>query len=160
MQPAAYVKAARVHLKNGQLKQAYGILLQAMAIYPEHAVILSYSGWLQAVVDKKHHSGISTCRKAFVAFKTSDPHTAGIVYPILYLNLGRTFLAAGRKKEASENFSKGLKHDRSHFELKKEMQRLGKRKNPIVSFLSRSNPINKYIGMLSHNSSRNHVLNF
>src|SRR3990172_8519024 len=152
--PGEYVKAARAHLRNGQRKQAYGILLQAMALYPEHAVILSYCGWLQAIVDKKHKSGIAFCRKAFVAFKASDPHTAGIVYPILYLNLGRAFLAAGKKKEAVENFSKGLRHDRGHIELKKEMQVLGTRKSPPVPFLSRSNPINKYAGKLLDSTSQ------
>jgi tetratricopeptide (TPR) repeat protein len=152
--PAEYVKAARAHLRNGQRKQAYSILLQAMALYPGHAVILSYCGWLQAIVDKKYQSGIATCRKAFVAFKASDPHTAGIVYPILYLNLGRAFLAAGKKKVAIENFNQGLKHDRSHIELRKEMQLLGSRKKPLMPFLSRSNPINKYMGILLHETSQ------
>lgn len=151
--PGEYVKAARAHIRNGQRKQAYSILLQAMAFYPDHAVILSYCGWLQAIVDKKYKSGIAVCRRAFVAFKSSDPHTAGIVYPILYLNLGRAFLAAGMKKEAVENFNKGLKHDRSHVELKKEMQLLGTRKSPPVPFLSRSNPINKYVGKLIDSTS-------
>jgi tetratricopeptide (TPR) repeat protein len=146
--PGEYVKAARARIKNGQRKQAYSILLHAMALYPNNAVILSYCGWLQAIVDRKYKSGIAACRKAFVAFKASDPHTAGIVYPILYLNLGRAFLAAGKKKEAVENFSKGLRHDRGHIELKKEMQVLGTRKSPPVPFLSRSNPINKYVGRL------------
>jgi tetratricopeptide (TPR) repeat protein len=151
--PGEYMKAARAHLRNGQRKQAYGILLQAVALYPEHAVILSYCGWLQAIVDKKYKSGIAACRKAFVVFKASDPHTAGIVYPILYLNLGRAFLAAGKKKEAVENFNKGLRHDRGHVELKKEMRFLGTRKKPLVSFLSRSNPINKYVGILLDSTS-------
>lgn len=151
---AAYIKAARAHLRNGQPKQAYTLLLQALALYPDHVVILSYCGWLQAVVDKKYQSGIATCRKALVSFDSSDPHAAGIVYPILYLNLGRAFLIAGKKKEAVENFNKGLKHDRSYFELKKEMQLLGAREKPPVSFLSRSNPINKYIGILLHTTSQ------
>jgi len=150
---AEYVKTARAHLRNGQRKQAYSVLLQAMSLYPDNAIVLSYCGWLQTAVDKKHKSGIAICRKAFVAFKTTDPHTAGIVYPILYLNLGRAFLAAGKKKEAVENFSKGLGHDRKNSELKKEMQLLGERKKPLVSFLSRSNPINRCIGKLLHSTS-------
>jgi tetratricopeptide (TPR) repeat protein len=153
--PAAeYLKAARAHLRDGQLKKAYGILLQAGAPYPDHPLILSYSGWLQAIVDKKYRSGISACRKAFVAFKSNNPETMKIVYPILYLNLGRACLAAEKKKEAVENFVKGLNHDRGHLELKKEMKRLGTRKKPPVSFLSRSNPINKYFGIVIHSTSQ------
>jgi len=146
--PAQYLTEARALLRNGQKRKAYGILLQAMELNPEHPVILSYCGWLRAVVDKKPRSGITLCRKSFVVFKTSNPHTASVIYPVLYLNLGKAFYAAGKRKEAVENFEKGLTYDRGHFEIKKEMQRLGMRKKPIVPFLSRSNPVNKYLGIL------------
>lgn len=145
-----YLKAARTHIRNGQRREAYGILLQADAHYPEHPIILSYLGWLQAVVDKKHRSGLAACRKAFVLFKTSDPQSAGRIYPVLYHNLGMTFLAAGRKKEAVESFQKGLRYDMHHGELKKEMKLLGTRKKPPIAFLSRSNPLNMIIGRLLH----------
>jgi len=148
-----YIKAARTHLWNGRHKEAYGILLQAGAIYPNHPIILSYLGWLQGVVDKKYKSGLATCRKAFVHFKTSDPQSAGRVYPILYLNLGKTFLANGRKKEAVESFRKGLQHDRSNAELNKEMKLLGTRKQPPIALLSRSNLLNRIIGNLLHAKS-------
>lgn len=150
MPAVEYLKAARVHLRSGRRKEAYSILLQASAIYPGQPVILSYCGWLQAVVDKKYTSGLAACRKALVLFKTSDPELAARVYPIIFLNLGRTFLAAGRKKDAVENFLKGLKYDRSNVELKKEMQLLGMRKKPPIAFLSRSNPLNLIIGKLFH----------
>jgi tetratricopeptide (TPR) repeat protein len=151
--PAEYVKTARAHLLHDQRKQAYAILQQALTLYPDHPVILSYCGWLQAALDKKYQSGIAACRRAFVMFKSSDPDTMRTVYPILYLNLGRAFVLAGKKKEAVENFMKGLKHDKSDIDLKKEMRLLGSRKKPPVSFLSRSNPINKYVGKLFHTSS-------
>jgi tetratricopeptide (TPR) repeat protein len=105
------------------------------------------------VVDKKYRSGLATCRKAFVQFKTSDPQSAGRVYPILYLNLGKTFLVNGRKKEAVESFRKGLQYDRSNGELKKEMKLLGIRKQPPIAFLSRKNLLNRIIGNLLHAKS-------
>lgn len=147
--PAAeYIKEARALLRSGLRRKAYSLLLPAMALYPSHPFIISYCGWLQAVVDKRARSGIALCRKSFVLFKTSDPHTASVAYPILYLNLGRSFIAAGKKKEAVDAFQKGLVYDKRHAELKKEMQHLGMRKPPTVAFLSRSNPINKLIGKL------------
>jgi len=149
-----YIRSARTFLKNGEQKAAYGVLLQAVIHYPDNALILSYYGCLQAVVDKKFRSGIESCRKALAMFKAADMYTAGIVYPILHLNLGRAYLAAGRKKEATDVFAKGLAYDRNHVELKKEQQRLGERKRPPVPFLSRSNPINKYIGMVLHASGK------
>lgn len=147
---AAYLKEALVQLRGGHRKEAYNILLEANITYPDHPYILSYYGWLQAVVDKKYQSGLAACSKAFVLFKTSDSETAEKVYPVLYLNLGRTFLVAGKKKDAFENFQKGLKYNRSNAELKKEMKLLGMRKKPPLPFLSRSNPLNIIIGRLFH----------
>jgi len=148
-----YITAARTHLRNGRQKEAYGILLRASAIYPSHPIILSYLGGLQAAVDKKYKSGLASCRKAFVLFRTSDPQSAARVYPILYLNLGRTFLANGRKKEAVESFRKGLQYDRYNADLKKEVKLLGIRKQPPIAFLSRSNLLNRMIGNLLHAKS-------
>ena len=152
--PAAeFLKTARALIRGGQHKKAYSVILKASGIYPTHPIILSYLGWLQAIVDKAYRSGTSTCRKAFLHFKTSDRDVASVVYPILYLNLGRTYLLAGRKRDAVESFSKGLVYDRGHSELKREMRSLGVRKQPPLIFLSRSNPLNKYIGILIHNKN-------
>jgi len=146
--PLDYIKAARVQLRAGNQDQAYSILLQAVVDYPENALIVSYYGCLQAIVGKQFRAGIDACRKAVALFKAPDKYSVGVIYPILYLNLGRACLAAGRKKDAIDAFSKGVKYDKGHRELKKELQLLGMRKPPAVPFLSRSNPINKYIGKL------------
>jgi tetratricopeptide (TPR) repeat protein len=143
-----YLRTARAHLRNGQRKSAYSVLLQAMVRYPQEPVILSYLGTLQALVDKKYRSGVESCKRAIALFKPKDSHAAAVLYPVLYLNLGRTCLAADRKKDAIEAFQKGLSYDNSHNELRKEVQLLGIRKKPPLPFLCRSNPINKYMGKL------------
>ncbi len=152
--PQEYIKAIRAHLMNGQQKLAYSLLLQASDHYPDNPVILSYQGWLGSIMEKEHQSSIATCRKALVVFKSTNPRTIKKVYPILYLNLGRALLAAGRRKEAVESFKNGLKHDADHSELLSELQRIGIRKRPLVSFLSRSNPINKYAGKMIRTARR------
>ncbi len=147
--PAAeYLKAARTQLRTGRPKEAYSVVLRALSAHPNHPIILSYYGWLQAVVDKKPRSGVTFCRRAFTNFQTTDQHIASSVYPILYLNLGRTLLLSGRKKEAVESFGRGLTYDRWHKDLKKEMSSLGTRKRPVLPFLSRSNPLNRLLGKL------------
>jgi hypothetical protein len=143
-----YLKAARTQLRDGRLREAYSVMFSAFSAYPEHPLILSYYGWLQAVVDKRPRNGATHCRRAVANFKTSDKHIAESVYPILYLNLGRTLLLSGRKREAVETFRKGLTYDRWHRELRKEMTALGVRKQPVLPFLSRSNPLNKVLGRL------------
>jgi tetratricopeptide (TPR) repeat protein len=152
--PADFIREARNLLRDGEQKQAYGLLIKGVVRYPESVLILSYFGCLQAIVDRKYRAGIDACRKALGMFKAPDAYSAGIIYPILYLNLGRAYIAAGRKVEAIEAFEKGLKYDRTHFELKKEQRLLGIRKPPVVPFLSRSNPINKLIGIILHGTRR------
>ncbi len=123
-------------------------MIEANVRYPDDPLILSFYGSLQALVDNKYRSGIETCRKALARFKPKDPHTASVLYPLFYLNLGRAYLAADRKKEAIAAFQKGLSYDMGNIELKKEMKQLGIRKNPPVSFLDRSNPVNILMGKL------------
>lgn len=154
VKPIDYIRGARAHLKSGAEKAAYQLLLKAAIDYPEEPLILSYYGCLQTIVDRKYRNGIDNCRKALVLFKAADTYTAGVIFPTLYLNLGRAYLAAGKKKDAVEALDKGLKFDKSHYEIRKEMQLLGMRKKPPVPFLDRSNPINKYLGILLHEGSR------
>jgi len=59
---AAYLKEALLQLRGGRRKDAYSILLEASMTYPDHPYILSYFGWLQAVVEKKYQSGLADCK--------------------------------------------------------------------------------------------------
>jgi tetratricopeptide (TPR) repeat protein len=145
---ADYIRAMRAHLRNSKPLSAYSVANDALKRYPANPLIVSYHGVLQSVVDKKHRSAVDACRKALLLFKAEDSYSASVVYPHLYLNLGKAYLATGKKKEAVEAFQKGLKYERSNPELKQALRRLGIRKAPLVSFLSRSNPINKLLGML------------
>jgi hypothetical protein len=72
----------------------------------------------------------------------------------LYLNLGRAYVAARRKRDALDAFRKGLEYDKSNREILVEIRALGSRKKAVVPFLDRSNPINKYIGKIVHKENK------
>jgi len=146
--PADYLRAVKAHLRSGKQKDAFDLLLQAAVQFPGEPLILSYYGCLQALVDKKYRSGVETCKKAIALFKEKESFGVEVLYPVFYLNLGRAYLAAGKKKDAIDAFHKGLKYDNGNNDLRKELRGLGVRKKPPVPFLDRSNPINKYIGMI------------
>jgi tetratricopeptide (TPR) repeat protein len=74
--------------------------------------------------------------------------------PILYLNLGKAYLAANRKKDAYKSFKKGLEIDKKNEALFNELKGLGIRKKPPLPFLQRSNPLNRYLGRLLHQSKQ------
>jgi len=148
IKPSDYLRAVRSNLRSGKLKEAYSLLLQATVQHPDDPLILSYFGCLQAIVDKKYRSGVEACKRAIVLLKKQEAFSEEVLYPVFYLNLGRAYVAAGKKQDAMDSFKKGLRYDNGNSDLKKELQRLGVRKQPPVPFLDRSNPINKYIGLL------------
>jgi len=81
---------------------------------------------------------VSLCRETLEA----EPDN-----PILYLNLGKIHLMQGRTEEAIEVYRKGLSKG-SNEEIISELGRIGNRRPPPLSFLSRDHPLNKYIGII------------
>ncbi len=150
IKPVDYLRAVKAHLRSGKQKDAFRLLQQGAVRFPNDPLILSYYGCLQAIVDKKYRSGVDTCRKAITLLKKAETFGEELLYPVFYLNLGRAYVAASKKKDAIEAFNKGLEYDNTNRDLLQELRALGMRKKPLVPFLDRSNPINKYIGMILH----------
>jgi tetratricopeptide (TPR) repeat protein len=149
-----YLRQVKINLSKNRQLDAFVLLQQANVHFPNDPFVLSYYGCLQALVDKKYRTGIENCKRAMVLVKKSFSFGEEMLYPVFYLNLGRAYVAAGKKKEALETFYKGLQFDNTNRDLQKEVRALGKRKAAPVPFLDRSNPINKYIGMILHPSNK------
>ncbi|WP_298267606.1 tetratricopeptide repeat protein [Geobacter sp.] len=64
-----------------------------------------------------------------------------------YLNLGRIYLLAGKRREAIDTFREGMKHGRNE-EIVAELEKVGLRKPPPIPSLPRSHPLNKYLGIV------------
>jgi len=64
-----------------------------------------------------------------------------------FLRLGTVYLVAGKKKEAIRIFRLGLRVGRNAT-IVRWLQVLGDRKKPLIPFLSRTNPLNKYLGKI------------
>jgi len=149
-----YLDEAKNFLKTKNKRAALRVLNEALEHYPDDPFILSYYGCLEAVANKNYTHGIETCHMALETLKRGVPFGQEFFYPVFYLNLGRAYLAAGKKEEALGAFNKGIKLDGENKDLIWELKKLGMRKKPVVPFLNRSNPINKYIGMLLHSSKK------
>jgi len=146
--PSDYIRGVKTLLMRKNQKKAIELLGEALEQYPDDPFVLSYYGCLDAIVNRRYKAGIDTCNRAILALKGKMPFGEEFFYPVLYLNLGRVYLAAGRKKNALTAFKKGLEMDNENSELMREVRMLGMRKKTAIPFLGRSNPINKYIGML------------
>lgn len=145
-----YIKKAETYLRRNNQKDALKLLTNALEHCPNNPFILSYQGCLEAIVNKKYSKGINTCRNAFKILKEQVPFGEEFFFPILYLNLGKAYLAASKNKEAYASFQKGLEIETENRDLLFELKKLGVRRQSPFSFLKRSNPLNKYIGKLSY----------
>ncbi len=81
---------------------------------------------------------VTLCEKA----KAREPQNT-----LHYLNLGKVYLYAGKIDDAVRTFREGLSHGHDQ-EIVNELTRLGTRKPPAISFLKRSNPINRTLGKI------------
>ena len=141
-------------IKDRNNKKAIALLNDALAFYPDDPFLLSYHGCLDAIVNNNYKAGIEACKSSFIALKEKVPFGEDYFLPLLYLNLGRAYLSAGKKRNAVGCFKKGLAMDPEDQDIMWELDELGARKRPAVSLLERSNPINKYIGMLLRKISK------
>jgi len=90
-----------------------------------------------------HHSGdlhksLSLCREAIKHEPRNPEH---------FLRMGIIYLIGGRRKEAIRIFQLGLRVGK-HPAITRWLAFLGHRQKPMLPFLSRSNPLNKYLGKL------------
>jgi tetratricopeptide (TPR) repeat protein len=127
-----YIRAVRSQVQEGKERQAFIVVQQAVIHYPKDPFILSYFGYLQAAFDKKYRTGVENCLKALKMLEQDALSGGKKIHPLVYINLGRAYLAAGKRKDAVLSLEKGF----------------GMRKKPPVPFLNRSNPINKYLGIM------------
>ncbi len=124
-------------LKRGDTRTALECYEKLVAIErtPEVCSALAYC---LAKEKGAYREAIYLCNEAIKNEPKSSRH---------FLFLGRIYLLADRKKEAIRAFSLGLRHGGSA-EIGAELRKLGYRKPPVLPFLSRDNPLNKYLGKM------------
>jgi len=145
-----YLEDVKDMLRGKNKRSALRLLNEALERYPDDPFLLSYYGCLEAIANKNYSFGIDTCLVAIENLRKKVPFGEECFYPVFYLNLGRAYLAADRKREALDAFQKGVASDAKDKELNWEIKKLGVRRKPPMPFLNRANPINKYLGMMLH----------
>lgn len=100
---------------------------------------LSYYGLCLGVAGKKRRQAVEFCRKAALLEEYN---------PDIHWNLGRVLLVAGRRREAHRALRTGLRQEPNHAGLRRELQRMGVRRRPVLSFLARGNPVNVMLGRM------------
>jgi tetratricopeptide (TPR) repeat protein len=101
----------------------------------------AYSSYLAVCVAKelrRFELAFTLCERA----RKREPQN-----PLHYLNLGKIYMIAGKKAEAIRAFNEGLGFGEDP-EITEELGKLGIRKRPVIPYLDRSSPVNKWLGIL------------
>jgi hypothetical protein len=137
----AELKELGEEISQQVVNRDYAAALEAIEKIPLSArtpLLLSAYALCTAAVKGSHKSAVNLCHEAI----KKDPKN-----PEHYYRQGRIFLLAGRRKDAIWVFRMGLRHGR-HKEILETLAAMGLRRQPPISFLARSNPLNKYLGLL------------
>ena len=105
------------------------------------ALVYSYLGYGIALRQQRLSEGLKLCQHAVkMEFYQAEN----------FLNLARTQVLAGHRRAAVRALADGLKVEPDNEQLLELQHELGQRKRPVLSFLSRSNPINTLLGRIRH----------
>lgn len=101
----------------------------------------SYLGYGIARFERKAREGLALCQHAIkVEFYEAEN----------YLNLARIYLLRNRRGKAVAALQRALKLNPRLAAAKRLAREIGFRRRPVIPFLSRSNPVNRYLGILRH----------
>jgi len=100
---------------------------------------LSYYGLGLCLTRNGMRDALNYCRKATEIESFS---------PDIWWNLGRVALTVRRKGEAHRAFRKGLSLEPGHAGIRQELKRMGLRRGPVLSFISRKHPLNVALGRM------------
>lgn len=115
-------------------------LFQREANQSDPLFLASYA-WLLSQIKGKEEMGLNIAKKVAEDYSTS---------PFVILNYAKTLLCAGHKTEGLRLIRKLTRVDSLEGTAQDLLEWLGVRRPPVVSFLKRSNPLNRVLGVARH----------
>jgi Flp pilus assembly protein TadD len=134
-------KAGLNLLRDNYAGRALPHMQRAMELDRNNPYYMSYLGVVLARSEQKWGEAERLCDAA-VRMKRNQAQ--------LYLNLAEVYAQAGRKDDAVDALQAGLKYARRDVRLSIAMNRLTRRREPVLSFLTRTHPVNRQLGIIRH----------
>lgn len=106
---------------------------------------LSWYGLTLVLVTRNSNLGTLYCEQAL---RLAGPD------PDLLLNQARIHLALGQRDRAVRALARGLERAPAHAGLLAAQEALGWRRSPVLPFLPRESPLNRWLGSVRHRWSR------
>ncbi len=132
-----FFKQALELLSRNHAGEAMKRFEEALQISPNNAVYMSHYGHCVAIEKDDLVSARKLCERAV----KMDPDD-----PVTQVNLGKVLRLQGENKLAHKTFIKAWKTNKTHPAAAAELSRMGIRRPPVLSFLSRTHWLNKRLG--------------
>jgi len=129
------------HLRDGQSFEALSAFRQAASMEPQNPYFLSYYGLALGQAARSWEEAEALCMAALRKRRQ---------VPQLYLNLAELYRCRGRVGDAVEVLNEGLRYTGRDSRLLDALGVFGYRKPPVLSFLRRNHPLNRYLGRWRH----------
>jgi len=124
-------------LKRGKTGDAVDLLEQAVGL--ERKPLFCSTLAVSLAKEKSDYKrAISLCKEAI----KSEPKNS-----IHFLHLGKVHILANQKKDAIRIFYMGLRYAENR-DIIAELNRVGRRRPPIIPFLDRGNLLNRFLGKM------------
>ncbi len=130
---------------EGDAPGAHAHFERAYRRSPSEPRLMSWYGLTLVLVERNSNLGVSLCDQAL---RPAGPE------PELILNKARAHLELGQREHAVKAIGKGLALFPREPSLERAKEAMGWRRRPVLGFLSRSNPVNRWLGKLRHRLSR------
>jgi Flp pilus assembly protein TadD len=134
-------KTGLTFLRDNYATKALPHMRRAVELDKNNPYYMSYLGVVLARSEQKWGEAERLCDSA-VRMKRNQAQ--------LYLNLAEVYATAGRRDEAVEALQSGLKFARRDVRLTIAMNKLTRRRSPVLGFLTRKHPLNRHLGFLRH----------
>jgi hypothetical protein len=131
--------------EGGNAEAALIPLREAFERERNNARVRSYYGLCLGLVERRFEESVELCQSAA---------QQEFFNPDLYLNLARLHLGFGFKVEGVRYLRRGLMIDPGNLAILDMLQDLGDRRSPVLTFLPRKHPVNRWLGNMRHRFSR------
>jgi Flp pilus assembly protein TadD len=130
-------EAGSAHFEAGDSTLALAHLSQAFGRNPNSARVRSLYGLCLGLSERRFEESRSLCESAA---------KQEFFNPDLYFNLALLHLGFGFRAEAVRYLRRGLMIDPRNKRLEGALRQLGDRSRPVIGFLPRSHPFNRWLG--------------
>jgi Flp pilus assembly protein TadD len=136
-------KTGLTFLRDNYAQKALPHMRRAVELDKNNPYYMSYLGVVLARSEGKWGEAERLCDSA-VRMKRNQAQ--------LYLNLAEVYASAGRRDDAVDALESGLKYARRDVRLTIAMNKLTRRRAPVLGFLARKHPLNRQLGILRHHT--------